>query len=179
MKLEMAIAVMALMGGLSIGVSKPEVPEFNLPKIMGDIDFWAGLSTPVRAEKPTKRDEAKLCLALNAYHEARGEGFAGQVAVGQVALRRAGLDYLRVCHEIYKPNQFSWTTTKRSGIRPTGDAWSWSLAAAEESLRWAARPEKFPDYSNHATYYHATSVNPYWTRGLELVAMIGDHRFYR
>jgi len=127
------------------------------------------------------RSEAKTCLALNAYHEARGEGFAGQVAVNQVAMRRAGLDYRRVCYEIYKPHQFSWTKNRprNSGTLPTGTAWKAALIVAEVALVWAADPRSFPDFSNHATYYHSYKVKPYWIRGLELVATVGDHKFYR
>ena len=144
------------------------------------VDFYAGLAMPVRAEKPGPREVAKNCLALNAYHEARGESFTGQVAVGQVALRRAGLDFRRVCAEVFRPEQFSWTTHyPRGSAMPSGTTWQWALAAAEESLQWAAHPEAHLDYSNKATYFHARTVNPYWTRGLELVAVIGGHYFWR
>jgi spore germination cell wall hydrolase CwlJ-like protein len=152
----------------------------TLKEAMGDVDVYAGLSVPVRSEKRTARDEAKQCVALNAFYEARGEGWAGQVAVGQVAMRRAGLDYHHVCKEIYRPGQFSWTAERpRHGALPSGETWQWALAAAEQALVWAAHPEAHPDYSAKATYFHNTSVTPYWTRGLELVAMIGEHRFYR
>ena len=175
MKSFLALSALVLSGSFSIPAYNPQAEK---PVNMGDVDVWSGLSTPVKHERAGPREAAKHCLALNAYHEARGEGFPGQVAVNQVALRRAGLDFKRVCAEIYKPGQFSWTSTK-SGTRPTGAAWSWAMAAAEESLKWAAHPEKFNDYSHKATYFHATNVNPYWNRGLELVAMIGEHRFYR
>ena len=172
-------AIVIIGAGITIGMSRPPA-AVNVPNEMGDVDTWAGLSVAVRAEKPGPRDAAKTCLALNAYHEARGEGWAGQVAVGQVALRRAGLDFNHVCKEIFRPGQFSWTVERpRHGALPAGVAWQWALAAAEEALQWAAHPEARTDYSNRATYFHATSVRPYWTRGLELVAMIGEHRFYR
>jgi len=155
----------------------------TLAQVMGDVDIYAGLSTPVPRPRETpedrKRAEAKTCLALNAYHEARGEAFSGQVAVGQVALRRAGLDAHRVCAEIYRPGQFSWTADRPRGAKlPSGDAWQWALAAAEASLAWADRGVG-PDHSNGATFYHAAHVTPYWTRGLELVAVLDKHRFYR
>lgn len=148
-----------------------------------DVDIYAGLLTPHVEPKSSpadrKRAEAKLCLALNAYHEARGEAFSGQVAVGQVALRRAGLDHRHVCAEIYKAGQFSWTASRHRGAAlPAGEAWSWALHAADMALAWADRGVG-PDHSNGATFYHATSVTPYWTRGLELVASIDKHRFYR
>jgi spore germination cell wall hydrolase CwlJ-like protein len=177
--IQAATAALFLSSGIGFSSSKiAEVKPFS--HHMGDVDVWAGLSTPVRPEKAGPRDAAKICLALNAYHEARGEGWAGQVAVGQVALRRAGMDYSRVCKEIFKPAQFSWTTHYPKGSPiPTGTAWQWALAAAEESLKWVAHPEQYTDYSNRATFFHSTNVNPFWNKGLELVAMIGEHRFYR
>jgi spore germination cell wall hydrolase CwlJ-like protein len=155
----------------------------ELAKVMGDVDIFAGLATAPATGRPTvndrKRAEARVCLALNAYHEARGEAWEGQVAVGQVALRRAGLDPLRVCREIYRPEQFSWTTGRpHGGPLPTGPAWSWAVAAADAALAWADRGEG-PDHSRGATYFHARTVTPYWTRGLELVAVLDNHRFYR
>lgn len=143
------------------------------------IDTWAGLSTPVRQERPGKRARAKTCLALNIYHEARGEPYEGQVAVAQVTLRRAGKDFGRVCGEVYKPNQFSWTAERElHGKLPTGAAWQWARAAAEEALEWARTGEGH-DFSRGATHYHATSVRPYWSRVFVQVAQVGGHVFYR
>ena len=170
-----AVAILLLVAFIFIPAPDPE------PQI--EVDVWAGLSTPHREPKPSleghKRAEAKTCLALNAFHEARGEAFRGQVAVGQVALRRAGLDYRHVCTEVYRQGQFSWTADRpRHAALPSGDAWQWALAAADTALAWAERGVG-EDYSRGATYFHARSITPYWTRGLELVAVIDNHRFYR
>jgi N-acetylmuramoyl-L-alanine amidase len=54
-------------------------------------------------------ENALLCLALNVYHEARGETVEGQVAVAMVTMNRAGWDTRNVCPTVYKPRQFSWT----------------------------------------------------------------------
>lgn len=143
------------------------------------IDTWAGLSTPVRQERPGKRARAKTCLALNIYHEARGEPYEGQVAVAQVTLRRAGKDFGRVCAEVYKPAQFSWAAERElHGRLPRGDAWQWARAAAEEALVWAATGEGH-DFSRGATHYAHKAVDNYWTRVYTPVAQVGDHVFYR
>lgn len=123
---------------------------------------------------------ALVCLALNAYHEARGEPFDGQVAVGQVALRRAGHDPARVCREIYRPNQFSWTATRPRGSalpHRADPAWLRAKQAARVALLWAMGAP-LPDYSGGATHYHAAHVRPHWAKSMDQVAVIGDHLFY-
>jgi N-acetylmuramoyl-L-alanine amidase len=176
-----ALAVMLLAVGTPTWLAFER--EHSAPPVRIDVDVWAGLTTPAVQPRQSiddrRRHEAKTCLALNAYYEARGETFSGQVAVGQVALRRAGLAARHVCAEIYRPGQFSWTAERPQGsVLPAGEAWQWALAAAETSLAWAERGVG-PDYSRGATFYHAVHVKPYWTRGLELVAVVGEHKFYR
>lgn len=124
---------------------------------------------------------ALMCLALNAYHEARGEPFDGQVAVGQVALRRARMVPGRVCAEIYRPGQFSWTDTRPRGSalpHRSDPAWLRAQQAARVALLWSMGAPQ-PDYSGGATHYHAAHVRPYWTRDAVLVAEAGAHRFWR
>jgi len=53
-------------------------------------------------------DQALLCLATTIFMEARGEGLAGQIAVGYVLYRRADFKPENVCIEMRKPYQFSW-----------------------------------------------------------------------
>lgn len=174
----LAATFLGLLAGIVIGrlagvSDKPCPPPEELAK-----DTRA-LSTPIRIDPDPKRDAARVCLGLNAYYEARGESYEGQIAVGQVALRRAGLDFHRVCAEIYRPGQFSWTASRPRGSKlPVGEAWQRALEAADAALAWAAFGIG-PDYSRGATYYHAEGVRPYWTTGLEKVAVVDNHVFYR
>lgn len=120
--------------------------------------------------------KALLCLALNNYHEARGEPIQGQVAVAQVVLRRANYDERRVCREVYRHKQFSWTLSPR---RPKdAAAWERAVYAARVAFLWA-RGAPGPDYSRGATHYHTKAVEPYWSRRMTQVAVIGEHEFYR
>ena len=116
-----------------------------------------------------------LVLALNAYHEARGEPFQGQVAVSQVVLRRARFDQRRVCKVVYAHRQFSWTAA-----RPTVQdraAWAKAVRAAQVAMLWARGVGR--DHSAGATHYHTTAVCPRWSAGMKQVAAIGEHKFYR
>ena len=63
---------------------------------------------------------AVICLALNIYHEARGEPIEGQRAVASVTLNRT-LDPRwpsTVCGVVYDPQQFSWTSHPRLSLNP-------------------------------------------------------------
>ena len=118
---------------------------------------------------------ALLVLALNSYHEARGEPFHGQVAVAQVVLRRAKHDPRRVCKVVYAYRQFSWTTRKP----PVADrkAWAEAVRAAKTAFLWSRGAGR--DYSAGATHYHTIWVCPAWSVGMQRVATIGEHEFYR
>src|SRR5690606_12076272 len=56
---------------------------------------------------------ALSCLALNVFHESRGEPLMGQYAVALVTVNRARRDEEQVCEETFKSKQFSWTSQVR------------------------------------------------------------------
>lgn len=123
------------------------------------------------------------CLALNIYHEARGEPFEGKLAVGHVVLNRVadrsfpnsicevvmdGQEHLR------NKCQFSWWCDGRSDKAEDGSAWNESLEIAGRIL--SGRSE---DPTEGALWYHAETVKPAWQRDFTLVGQIGRHIFYQ
>ena len=62
---------------------------------------------------PSVDPEQHECLALNVYHEARGEVIEGQIAVAHVTLNRVNHSYFpeTICDVVYQNRQFSWTFT--------------------------------------------------------------------
>ena len=129
-------------------------------------------------------ETAILCLAINIYHEARSEMIPGQYAVANVTMNRAG-DKRRVCDTVTEPKQFSWTNTlttrkhghvvlKREGYPKDEVAWDRAQRIAKVVLR---NPNL--DFTNGATHYHATYVNPAWSRSLEKTKRLGTHIFYK
>lgn len=120
--------------------------------------------------------KALTCLALNSYHEARSEPIQGQVAVAQVVLRRANFDERRVCREVYRHKQFSWTATPRKPANAA--AWQRAVYAARVAMLWA-KGAPLVDHSQGADHYHADYVEPYWARRMVHVTTIGEHHFYR
>jgi len=130
---------------------------------------------------------ALVCLALNIYMEARGEPVMGRYAVAMVTLNRAG-DEARVCHEVFRPHQFSWTR----GVQRTPAGWrlpqhliprlsdpaearAWSSAKAVASVSLAGY---VADFTQGARYFHAVHVSPSWAKSMRPVKRIGRHIFF-
>lgn len=128
---------------------------------------------------------AVLCLAMNLYHEARGEPIMGQYAVAHVTLNRANGDHDRVCEEVFKPKQFSWTN--KHVKRKSNGWWIAERLHPKEQEAWkraktiarVALSGRMIDFTDGAKFYHATRVRPYWTVAMEQVKHIGNHVFYR
>lgn len=157
------------------------------------------LPIEIRAIGPTIEEEhlneERYCLALNIYHESRGDSFAGQSAVADVVMNRVEDTYYpdTVCEvvkqtvwvENWKGNmvpkrhmcQFSWFCDGVSDEPGDPDAWMESYMLAEEVFdagNWRGITEG-------ATHYHALSVRPNWVkdRGMQYTGTVGQHEFYR
>ena len=115
-------------------------------------------------------ESALLCLALNLYHEGRGEPIEGQIAINLVVLNRVRINRSSVCREIHRPFQFSWTlknppvTNKRAFRR--------IYQISRNTLH-------IKDYTDGATHYHEVSVQPEWAKSLQYVGRWGNHLFYK
>lgn len=128
---------------------------------------------------------AALCLALNVYHEARGEPPIGQKAVAYVTLRRANFDESKVCDVVFAPKQFSWANPLTqagkderariaSRFMPTDpDAWARAKRVALRAID--GRAIDFTGGADH--YYNPTKASPSWRRAMKLTATIGNHVF--
>lgn len=143
---------------------------------------------------------AALCLALNVYHEARGERDAeNQIlkdayrAVAHLTLVRAKYKEKRVCDVVFKPAQFSWANAltmatpeerlERSHLfLPRYDnpieaaAWAESKRVAIRALGGAYK-FRFPAFTH---YYNPKKVKrtPRWAKKLTRVQIIGSHHYY-
>ncbi|QTD31478.1 cell wall hydrolase [Pseudomonas fluorescens] len=115
---------------------------------------------------------ALLCLALNIYHEARGEPTKGQIAVAMVTMNRAEWKARNVCEVVYEPNQFSWTR-KRDHTPQEQEAWAKARRIARNVVE-----REHKDETRGATFFHTTSVKPRWRHAFKRTAKIGNHLFY-
>lgn len=136
-------------------------------------------------------ETAVLCLAMNVYYEARGEGVAGQMAVAQVTMNRVKDKRFpnTVCGVVTQHKQFSWTNTMlvkgnyygRIGYKLKPAYFPKNERAWESSVRVARMVinGEVADITNGAIFYHEKSISPYWQPGRQsYVAEVGNHIFY-
>jgi N-acetylmuramoyl-L-alanine amidase len=124
---------------------------------------------------------ALLCMSLNVYHEARGESVEGQFAVAQVTMNRAGTPD-RVCEEVIKPKQFSWTENliqkkrlTKQGLPKDKNAWDRAVVISRIILS-----QRLVNTLPNVHYFHNPKKSqPSWAKSMTLFADIGSHRFYR
>lgn len=124
------------------------------------------------------------CLALNIYHESRGEPLAGQYAVAEVTLNRTrSADFPdTVCKVVYQKH---WNPLRKE----TSSAFSWTAFTvttnyhsaawrqAVEIARSVLLHERKPTLQG-ALFYHTVDIKPEWSRNRKRLAQIGRHIFY-
>ena len=159
---------------------------------------------PVKADVPDNEPSAE-CLAMNMYHEARGQGVAGVLAVSFVVFNRVRDKRFpsTVCQVIeqgrtreswktrkiknlppekrkYYPIrnrcQFSWYCDGKSDIPKDLETYSRFLEIAKGMIH---NEYSLIDITDGATFYHADYVTPAWAKTKKRTIEIGDHIFYR
>ena len=172
--------------------------------------IFAGLLffNPAYANTPDgeeyKRKDAK-CLAMNMYHEARGQGSAGLLAVTSVVLNRVRDKRFpnTICGVVKQgPTRESWKTRKVKNLSPAMRKYypirnrcqfSWWCDGKSDVpkdvetynalliLSNAVVYNKFDfiDITDGALFYHADYVKPSWAKTKIKTVEIQDHIFYR
>ncbi|MFV2002431.1 MAG: cell wall hydrolase [Paracoccaceae bacterium] len=132
---------------------------------------------------PVAQGDAQwTCLTEALYFEARGESVRGQFAVGEVILNRVDSASFpgTPCKVVnqgaarYLRCQFTYACDGRSEKIYEHAAWDQVGKVARVLLDGRVR-----ELTGGATYYHAKSVRPRWSRKFERTADIGRHFFYR
>jgi len=127
---------------------------------------------------------AVMCLAINIFHEARGETIPGQYAVALVTMNRAKKDPEQVCEVVFKRKQFSWTIGSYKKVKQgyslsphltPKDVAAWRTAVIIARTTLSGR---MLDFTHKANHYHADYVRPPWAASMRQVAKIGGHIFY-
>lgn len=131
-------------------------------------------------------EAAIACLALNIYHEARGEPLAARQGVAQVTMTRAHDDPKNVCKVVYQPYQFSWAN-RLIGKKGADRQRAMRTLAPKEAKAWKDCVElakqavagELPDVVGNAIYFTNMSINnKRWARGKTFVARHGKTSFY-
>lgn len=119
-----------------------------------------------------------LCMALNLYHEARGEDNRHQWAVIFVTFNRVEHSYYpdTYCEVVWEKSQFSWTRNAIGAIIPREpEAWKESQRKAFQVFTG----EMMNDPTNGATHFYQAHINPRWAARLVDKRRIGVHEFAR
>ena len=142
------------------------------------------------------KQESVVCLAKNAYFEARNQSVLSQIAVSQVVMNRVkSPDYPNtVCGVVYEAQLSNWYKVKMDKEVPIKNKcqFSWycdgksdepeSNTSWDESVYLSLliySEELTIDVTEGALWYHATYVSPSWAEHYEKTVRINDHIFYR
>jgi spore germination cell wall hydrolase CwlJ-like protein len=109
------------------------------------------------------------CLEAAIHHEAKGESFAGKLAVGNVVLNRVAAPEFpkSVCAVVKQRKQFSWYRGDDAKLH----------TPVSDDTRKAARKAMHSE-RNGTLFFHATYVAPNWSQKLRRQFTIGNHIFY-
>ena len=154
------------------------------------------IAIPQQTAPTIEPDRSTECLALNMYHEARGQGIAGELAVTAVVLNRVNDKRYpdTVCEVVEEgPTRASWKDPKvRYPIKNTC-LFSWFCDGKSDMPRnkkiynrmygladaILSNDLPFIDITGGATHYHADYVSPAWAKTKTKTVEIQDHIFYK
>lgn len=125
----------------------------------------------------TEVDSDELrCLAMNIYHESRGESIVGQRAVAFVTLNRMEHSHFpdTICDVVWQTSQFSWTSDGLSDSMNESDA----RERAERIARNVLSGVVEEDPTNGSLFFHTTNIRPSWASRVDYSTTIGVHHFY-
>ena len=147
------------------------------------VSIAVGMAAHYSVNLEGKRKQ-QFCLAMNIYHEARGEPKAGKYAVAEVTLNRVQSKHYpnTICNVVHQKgwdkirkryvSAFSWTELDYA-VNVKSKSWFEAMAIAEQALLYKTKPRV-----NGALFYHANYIKPSWARKKKVKAKIGKHIFY-
>ena len=144
--------------------------------ITGTVFVAAAVAAIYGGSRPAYSEQDLECMAMNIYHEARGEAVLGQIAVAQVVMNRLDHEYFPndVCEVVWQPHQFSWTSDGRSDV--AHDQERYEIA---ENIAITVLEREEDDPTGGALFYHADYISaPSWTRQMDVSLEYGVHMFY-
>ncbi|HTA65197.1 MAG TPA: cell wall hydrolase [Xanthomonadaceae bacterium] len=123
-----------------------------------------------------------MCLATTVYLEARDQSELGQRAIAEVALRRrdSGVWGASICSVVTAPGQFAMATLSPEHRLGEPMAAVAALRVAVSSARnWSQPAGRRQEIVPGANSFELRSIAQSRTPHARIVAVIGDHAFYR
>ncbi len=182
--------------------------DISLPAFTLMVEIILGMTSPTYTDgylyPAVDVQDEFYCLAVNAYHEARGESFDEKIATSQVVLNRvASFRYPNTICEvitqgptreswktkkdptldpddrIYYPMrhrcQFSWYCDGRSDSINNLDGWEDSVIAAY--VVYMGFGEDRVDGATH--YYAHDKIDPAWAKNMAVTEKLNGHTYLR
>lgn len=120
--------------------------------------------------------EAAKCLAVNTYHEARGENVFGKLMVADVVLNRVENKRYpnSICDVVKQKYQFSWFNDKSSIIEPKDPEYR----AIKNLCINMILNKHHRGVSQGSLFYHTTAISPKWSKAMSVNLVVGNHIFY-
>lgn len=152
----------------------------GVPKDIGRREHsWVNAPLPTNSTSKRQRQ----CLAEAIYHEARSEPQNGQIAVAQVVLNRVKNPTYpsSICGVVYQNKhwrnrcQFSFACDGKRDVIRDRVSWKTAQRLSDEVLEGTHWLKEI----GSSTHYHATYVNPRWSKTMIRRKQIGLHIFYQ
>jgi N-acetylmuramoyl-L-alanine amidase len=138
--------------------------------------LWYSSTLDIQPKAEWKFDEADIkCLADNIYHEARGEGEKGMLAVAYVTVNRFNHHKWpkSICGVVYQKSQFSWTLKRQKPVPTAGDHYEVAYKVLYDSNY------KNNDFTQGSLWYHSIRVAPKWAQCGSGIRFVNRHVFYQ
>ena len=196
----LALAALAVAGiATTDGSAVPAAPAPGRVEAPASVD-WTGWVRPLAARDPgasapaapAAAAEADVVdahwMALTMWGEARGQGEEAMRAVGHVIdnRRRLGRHGSFATETVTEAWQFSaWNANDPNRAAMLGvldlppESREYRLWLAARRLADEILAGRSADPTGGALFYHTTAVSPRWSQGVEPVARIGTHVFFR
>lgn len=131
--------------------------------------------------EPSVRTQV-ACMAETIYAEARGEPYAGKMAVATVIMNRTNDSRYpnTVCKVVHSGTKLSCafqnSCNGQKSIHKEQKAWEDSVDIAYHVIYFGERNSYIE--RNHVLFFHVKNVHPDWDHVKHLVITIGGHKFY-
>lgn len=121
------------------------------------------------------------CLALNIYHESRGEPLLGQLAIAFTVKERVKSPRWKndVCGVVYSYKQWSWTKDHIPDYVLDRRAFDKALVVADLALKGEiANPVKGANHV-YSTKVFKGSKKPWWAKDMKIIKRIANQVFLK